>query len=105
MVELSGDLGPLGLNGFSQGREPGDEFIVPDAKHVHSSAGLIDGAASDDDQGCAPFGPFHKVIGMMGKDQSFPGGKVVHSRHDDPVFEFHLADFDGGEEQLQHFFS
>ncbi len=72
VVKLGGDLGTMSLNGFGQSGKPRDELIIPHADHIGGSAIFIDGAAADDDQGRAPFGAFHKIIGMMRKKHSVP---------------------------------
>ena len=102
LIELGGNLGPVRLDRPGQGRKPRDEFVVLDADHVHGAAEVVNGAASDDDQGRPASGPLDEIIRVVGQERPLPGRKEVHGRHDDPVLEFHLADADGRKEFFQH---
>jgi hypothetical protein len=100
MVKLAGNLGAVDLNGFRQLRETGNELIIADADHIRSPAELIDGAASDDDHSGSPLSALYKIVGVVGEKAPVSGGKKMHGRHDDTVFQFHPVDFDGGKEHF-----
>ena len=38
--------------------------------------------------------------GMVLPHHSFPGGQIMHGRHDDPVLEFHPVDLEWGKKEL-----
>ena len=103
VIQLGPDFRPFRLNGLSERGEGRDELVIPHAQHVHGAAGLVNGAAPDDDERGSPPGPFHKIIRVVRKNEPIPGGKEVHRRHHDSVLQFHLADSNWSKEQLKHF--